>query len=430
MARFGAQGFVVFALFTAFRVDGFKFLPGLTPLALLAVALPVLLLAPTQITAKLPVSLSVLLLLTWELASVMWTASPQGTGYTLELDAPLVIGMFLIAGVLALDDLVRALLWSMRFSFVFTGLAIAADPLARTHIDPAGLQAPLEGWHGYFPHKNVMGPYLVFCLVTILAFDRTKVLRPLSLVAIGILIVGSDSVTGISGMLLALSIWIWVQLYRNLEIRNSSIFVVSSVLVLIFGVLGAATSLTAITDASGKDLTFTGRTFIWQATFNAWMQRPVVGYGLGGVLGSNPITSKTAEIWRAIGFRVPHSHNGVLDVGLQLGIIGVALYLLLWGTTLAGGFRLLRERPRLASWIVTVMLVQLYMSLSEPVFLNNGWLPVLVMFRVLLLRKEGIDGGDIGDSKSSASRLRHAPGLSRMPRPTSREGARRPVMTR
>lgn len=417
IARFGAGFFMLAAFLIAFRVESFKVVPGLAPLALLGGVFPILLLAPTRVMSKLPISLSVLLFVGWELASVMWTNSPQGTSYILKLDVPIVVGVMLIVGVIAFRDLITALLWSIRAALVITLIAVTVDPLARTHIDPSGNSLDLEGWHGWFPHKNTMGPYLVFAMLTILTFDRSKLTKLASLGAIGVLLAFSDSVTGLSAAVLGLALWVWVQLYRNLDLRNSSIFLLSSLLVLAFALVGAATSITAITDASGKDLTFTGRTFIWRATFNAWMERPVLGYGLGGILGQDPITPRTAELWRAIGFRVPHSHNGVLDIGIQLGLVGVALFVLLWVTTLVAALRLLRERPKMTTWIVSVMLVQLYMSLSEPTFLNNGWLPVLVMFRVLLLRKENIDiGDDDDDGGALAERLRHSPAMARVSR--------------
>ncbi|MDH5290002.1 MAG: hypothetical protein OEY41_08380, partial [Acidimicrobiia bacterium] len=84
--------YVFAAVLIAFRVDSFKIVPGLAPLALLAGVFPVLLLAPTRVTSKLPISLSVLLFVGWELASVIWTDSPVGTAYVMKLDVPIVVG--------------------------------------------------------------------------------------------------------------------------------------------------------------------------------------------------------------------------------------------------------------------------------------------------------------------------------------------------
>jgi exopolysaccharide production protein ExoQ len=428
LARIGAQTFVFLGLFVAFAVEGFEILPGLAPLVLGLGVLPILVLTPTRVSSRLPISLLVLTLLAWQVASVLWTASPQGTANRLLLSLPITLGFMLVTGVIALKDLVPALLWSIRFSVVFTAVVIATVARARVHVDPLGVQPDFPGWHGFFPHKNVMGPYFVFCLVSILTFDRTKIIRPVMVGAIGVMLAFSTSITGQTGALLAVSIWVWVQLYRNLELRNSSIFLISTVSVAAFGALGVLASISSIIGASGRDVTFTGRTFIWSATLEAWARRPLTGYGLSGVLGRVPITSTTATIWRDVGFEVPHAHNGVIDIGLQLGLVGVALYVLLFVTTLIDGFRLLRDRPKLAAWIVSVMLVQLYMSISEPVFMASGWLPVLIMFRILLLRKEGLDfdaGTQLADRVRRVSSRSHRahpgrrnPGTSSQPVPS------------
>lgn len=409
VARFGAQVFVFASLFVAFRADGFKFVPGKAPMALLIGVLPILLLAPTKLTSKLPVSMLILTFVGWELASVMWTDSPVGTSYIMSIDLPIVVGMVLVAGLISMEALIQALLWSIRFIVAFTIVVLVTVPITRLHVDPTEATVVLKGWHGYFPHKNTMGPFLVFALVTTLSFDRTKVIRPLVVAAIAILLVGSDSVTGMTGALLVVSVWVWVQLYRNLDLRNSSIFLVSSISVAAFGLLGVASTLTTIVGDAGKDVTFTGRTFIWRATLAAWRQRPLTGYGLGGVLGTEPITPKTAEIWRDIGFKVPHAHNGLIDIGIQLGAVGVLLFGLLFFTTLIDAFAMLRERPRVAAWVVSMMVVQIYMAISEPVFINNGWLPVLVMFRMLTLRS---DLTESVDEPPLVDRLRH---LHRLP---------------
>lgn len=406
IARFGAQFFVFASLFVAFRADGFKYVPGKTPLALLVGTLPILLLTPTAITKRFPVSLAVLAMIGWEVASVLWTDSPQGTNYALRIDVPVAVGMVLICGILPLRDLAPTLVWLIRFIVVFTVFALLTDPTTRTHIDNTGAANDLAGWHGYFPHKNTMGPFLAFAVPTVLTFDRSKVIRWVTVAAIGVLLVGSDSVTGMTGALLAVSVWVWLQLWRNLDMRNSSIFLVSSISVAGFGLLGILATLSSVLGGAGKDVTVSGRTFIWRATLAAWRERPFTGYGLSGVLGREPITPKTAEIWRAIGFQAPHAHNGLIDIGLQLGVVGVVLYAILFFSTLLSGLSMLRDRPKLGAWIVGVMLVQIYMSLSEPVFLVGGWLPTLLMFRMLSLRRDDLDfnaGSELGE------RLRRLP---------------------
>jgi len=391
IATFGAQVFVFTALIHSFTVTGFEILPGLTPVALLAGAVGVFFLAPRKVMMRLPVSLLLLGMAGWIIASSTWSDSPTSTSTAILTRVPLLFGMMICVGMISLRHLVPALLWAVRFSVFLTLVVVAVKPETRIHIDPEGLSPPFDGWHGLFPHKNVMTPFLVFGALTVLTFDRTKVIRWVTLGGLLALLVGSRSVTGLSSAMLAVSVWIWLQLYKNLDIRNSSIFVVSSFSVGVFGLLGVAASLSTLTSASGKDLTFTGRTFIWEASLNAFMERPLLGYGLAGILGEDPVTPRTAEVWRAVGFVVPHAHNGALDLALQLGAIGLSIFGLLYLATMTDAIRMVRERPTVAAWIVSTLVVQAYMSFSENVFLGNGWLPILFMFRILLQRRHGME---------------------------------------
>ena len=411
IATFGAQFFVFVALIFSFQVTGFTYFPGLTPLALLVGVFGVVLLAPLRVLMRLPVSLTVLSMIALMLLSTVWSQNPAGTAFALQRDVPIVLGFAIVIGLISLRDLVPALLWSARFTAWFTLATVLAFPEARIHIDPAGIEPDLPGWHGFFPHKNIMTPCLVYGVVTILTFDRTRILKWSTLAVTGVLLLGSDSVTGLAAAMFAVSVWVWLQLYRHLDIRNSSIFLISTVSMGLFAVLGAVASLASLTSASGRDMTFTGRTHIWAAAFDAFTERPLLGYGLGGLLYDNPPTPKAEEVWRAIGFVVPHAHNGPLDLLVQLGAVGLSIYMVLWVSTLAGGIAMVRDRPKVAAWIVAVMAVQAFIALSENVFLGSGWFPVLVMFRVLLMRTHAMElwtGDQLADRVRGRLRRRPA----------------------
>ncbi len=390
LATFGAQFFVFGALVYSFNVTGFEILPKLTPLALIFGAVGVLFLTPRMVLHRIPISLMALVMLGWMAGSQLWSDNAAATSAAIQDLMPLMVGIILCTGVISMKDLVPALLWTFRFSVGLTIFALVTMPETRIHIDIA-TETTMEGWHGLFPHKNIMTPYLVVGIVTILTFDQTRILKYGTLAAIAGILVGSASVTGMSSALLAVSIWVWLQLYRNLDIRNSSIFLFSSISVGVFALLGVLASLATLTSASGKDLTFTGRTLIWAATLRAWEERPLQGWGFGGILSADPVSPRTAEIWREIGFRVPHSHSGPIDLGLQLGLIGLAIFLVLYVTTMIDAVRAIKDRPEIGAWIVSIMIVQLYMSFSENVFIGYGWLLILLMFRTVLLRRHGME---------------------------------------
>jgi O-antigen ligase len=75
----------------------------------------------------------------------------------------------------------------------------------------------------------------------------------------------------------------------------------------------------------GKNSSLSGRTDIWSMVWDKFVQRPWVGYGYSAFwMGKDG--KQSAEIWEALHWAVPHSHNGFLDVLVQVGAVGMAIF--------------------------------------------------------------------------------------------------------
>lgn len=74
----------------------------------------------------------------------------------------------------------------------------------------------------------------------------------------------------------------------------------------------------------GRDATLTKRTVLWGLLIDHWAQRPWLGYGYGAYWrgGEGP----SGEIARQLGYYPWHAHNGFLQLGLDLGILGILLF--------------------------------------------------------------------------------------------------------
>ncbi len=105
-------------------------------------------------------------------------------------------------------------------------------------------------------------------------------------------------------------------------------------------VLANAEELTAFI---GRDLTLTGRTEIWDALTPLAAEHPWLGYGYGGFWLDWSGPSRT--IWTRLGWQVPNAHNGFLDLRLELGYIGLTLFLLSFVVNLARAIALSRSMP-------------------------------------------------------------------------------------
>lgn len=373
--------------FGAFGLFVLRPIFGLVPL------LPVLgafLLAPRSLVMRLPVSLSILMIFGLSISSIAWTIDPLATSAVLRSSIPSMVALILAAGILPLRDHTAAMVWAIRFCIAITVVALLIDSSTRSHItsDPAVPNYP--GWHGYFIHKNAMTPFLVFSIPTILAFDKNFVARWASLVVIAGLLAGSSSVTGIFGGFLAGVMWVWLRIYQSQsreDLRTSTLFLAASMLGVMALLVGSFLSLATITSASGKDLTFSGRTDIWGAAVTAIEQRPLLGYGTGAMFWSNPVNQETDALWREVGFEAAHAHSGALDLMLQLGAVGLILFSGLWITTSRQGWSALRTRPLIGAWTVSILFAQMFMALSENLFFGI-WIGVIGTMKVLMMRRE------------------------------------------
>src|SRR5262249_3720907 len=94
------------------------------------------------------------------------------------------------------------------------------------------------------------------------------------------------------------------------------------VVAVIVAVLGAG--FTNTIDLLTGDVTFTGRTGVWQYVLARWQQNPYFGEGFGALWQAGDEMSaylKAAQLQWVMN----EAHNGYLDVLAQTGIIGLSL---------------------------------------------------------------------------------------------------------
>jgi exopolysaccharide production protein ExoQ len=74
-----------------------------------------------------------------------------------------------------------------------------------------------------------------------------------------------------------------------------------------------------------NDETFSGRTIIWQFVWEKIQEKPMLGYGFEGFWDIGPSSPK----FKTQNFiaRMPHAHNGYLEVMLETGVIGFTLFM-------------------------------------------------------------------------------------------------------
>lgn len=381
----------------AYKVD----VPNTVPLLVGLACIGLSLILPRSQSVIVPVGAVSILGL--GLLSVLWSADEAATVLWARSSAMVTVGITALVLVLPTDETIKVLKAFVHLVLVVTLVAVAVDSTARIHIDPLGASPDLKGWHGWFVHKNILATFLVLALAVVIEFDHHRWTRWMSLSAIVFLFAVSDSTTGRMAAVVLVAVQLWFITNRRLNRRSSAALAASTAaLVAVIG-LAIGLSLSAIADAAGKDLTFTGRTKIWSATWRAILDHPLVGHGISGLF-SVPNTVQTSQVLRDIGFVAGHPHNGVLDVLVQLGIVGLVVVTLVITAVFRSSLRLQRRSPQMAAWAMCLMAALVVMSVGESVFLGSS-IAVIIVMRTLQLREEratpqGIESASIRRRRS------------------------------
>jgi O-antigen ligase len=127
--------------------------------------------------------------------------------------------------------------------------------------------------------------------------------------------------------------------------------------------------LTPITALTGKDLTFTSRTQIWQVVNAHIVQHPIFGTGYSAYWNNKP-DSPSQEMQRLVFFYPGEAHNGYLDVINDLGIVGGLCLLGYLFSFLRQSLQIMTFDRHQGSLYLTLLFHQFFSSLSESHWFN------------------------------------------------------------
>ena len=154
-----------------------------------------------------------------------------------------------------------------------------------------------------------------------------------------------------------------------------------------------------IVEKLGKDMTLTGRTYIWAQVVDAINQHPFFGYGVGGFWQEwRGPDDPSFNIRNPSGYKPMHSHNGFLDMGLYFGWIGLSLFSLsLLVNIYYGVLHLVRTQDNTAGLPLIIFTWLMITNFTETtlVSISSGW-----AFYVLMTARLTMDmtAEDISDN--------------------------------
>lgn len=131
----------------------------------------------------------------------------------------------------------------------------------------------------------------------------------------------------------------------------------------------------------GKSPDMTHRSYIWRKVFTFISQRPLEGWGFSGVW--DPNTKPFGNLIVINGTRYFQAHNTYLDLWLQLGLVGLGLFLILIVRTFIKTWRLgVHHSNALYLWPLLLLITQLVRGITESRLLIQSAMFMLILFAV------------------------------------------------
>lgn len=384
---------LTFAPFALFVVVPPIFLSTAMP----AMALVILLLTPTERLGRIPILWALVAFSGWMVLSWSWSELPRVSFDLIRLELIPLLVLSLVVGTIPPRIVVRTLLALVVVVCTWSLLASLLMPMSRAVVQGSGPDSAQPGFRGTFGHKNLLGIFAVYSLCLVLPFLRGRWRAPMILLCV-VLVLSTRSATAASGLMSVLFVWFWIAaIHGQKSPRERQFLVAASLMSAGLAVLMAFGLMPALLGLYQKDLTFSGRTFIWAESLVSVGRQPIQGYGFGGVWwdGRAPVT---ADLHRRIGFGASHAHNGAIELLIEVGVIGLGLFLVFLGRTLRLAVEAFGQAGRSAygQWGILVILSLVLMSVSEPLFRTPS-LGLLTVIAVVLtvLRNEDAREGEV-----------------------------------
>ena len=240
-----------------------------------------------------------------------------------------------------------------------------------------------SAWQGICVHKNTLGLSMAFLLTPVFFTNSYKRGRLLLYSGLLLFLIYKSQSRGAwcdtAGMFVFVGC---IHLLRRVRAREVTLVLV------VMGAAGLATLALGLyfwpvlATSMGKDASMSGRTGIYAEIWRSIMKQPLFGYGFGSFwYAGNPERQRIglAIRWLNIGY----SENGVMELALQVGFVGVGLLFAMLGRAAVQGIRLLRSpyySPRVG-WFLTILFLAALTNIDAGWFMTADtldWVLIVV----------------------------------------------------
>ncbi|BAZ53543.1 hypothetical protein NIES4103_62220 [Nostoc sp. NIES-4103] len=276
-----------------------------------------------------------LILVGLAVGSCFWSANLSSTVYKSRF----LLRTSLLAVYLAMQytvgEQMRLLSWATGIRVILSWITCSLLPSYCIGADSSGNVL----WTGIAGHKQIFGRQMAFTaslfLISFFAKVNNKFINVLFLILSLSLLLISRSKTGLVVFVFALFLLSLKKFFQQKDQKYKPF--IFFILLVIFSIVTTYVAINfefIVVDLLGKDVELNGRLPLWNAAITKGLEQPWLGYGYRGFWNSDVSdyvydnswsTNKDEETRMKGAF---HAHNGLIDLFLELGLIGVGTFMI------------------------------------------------------------------------------------------------------
>jgi len=331
--------------------------------------------------------------LVWAMLSAAWSDMPSTSAInSLRMAINLALVVYLFERYSS-NDIQRL--------FMLVGCVAAAGTIFLVFAFPQyGLQSrgvyALGAWEGIFGQKNLCGLEMLILLLPAFFVKLTgitaRILRGGYIaIVVGIIVMTRSAGAWIVSAL-CLAFVALLKLTARMARKDAAIVVLVAAGAAVAVGLIVLANYNTIMYALGKDPTMTGRTVLWAGLVNVAMKHPLLGYGYMAFWQglSGPSRYVALELnWPGLA----GSESGILELWLELGIVGVLLYLAVFVVAVKNAFYCLcRGASPAALWYSSILFYVVATNIEGGLLLAPSNLACILPFVAFVgLRREAFN---------------------------------------
>ncbi|MBH8566260.1 O-antigen ligase family protein [Nostoc sp. CENA67] len=279
--------------------------------------------------------ISLLVLVGLAIGSYFWSADMPNTAYQIRfLLRTSLLGVYLAMQYTPREQM-SLLSWATGIRVILSYVTCFLLPSYCIGTDSAGNAL----WTGIAGHKQNLGRQIAFTASLFLSSYFAKVNNKLANIIFLILslylLIASRSKTGLVVFTFSLFLLGLNKFFQQKEQKYKPF--IFFILVVIFSIVTTYVAINyefIVVDLLGKDVELNGRLPLWEASITKGLEQPWLGYGYLGfwtsdvsdyVYDNSWSASKDEETRRAGAF---HAHNGLIELFLELGCVGVVIFII------------------------------------------------------------------------------------------------------